>query len=403
MRILLVNKFHWLKGGSETYYFELGKMLKAHGHEVAYFSMYDEKNIKTGDREYFVEPSDMNSKNIFKAFNVIYNRKNKKIMDKALEEFKPDVVHVNLFQRQLTYSIIKACKEKNIPVVFTAHDLQAVCPASAMLCNGKICSACLNKSKFNCVKKRCVKNSFLKSLLCSIEATIYKKSKVYNSFNLIISPSSFVGNMMKNDGVTTKIVTLHNFIDIDFFCNLNGNDNEYAFFFGRLSKEKGIVTLLKAFSKQPYGNLVIAGDGPEKESIIRYINDNNLTNRVKLLGHVSRDEVKTYISNCSFVVLPSIWYENCSYSIIETLSTGKPVIASRIGGNPELIDDGINGFLYRFDDIGELSSIMSKMFKNSELRKKMGENARKYAVERYSMDLYYNKIIDCYSDVVKGG
>ena len=122
MRILLVNKFHWMKGGSETYYFGLGKMLKEHGHEVAYFSMKNEKNITTGDKEYFVEESDMNSKNITKAFDVIYNKKNKKKMEEALDDFKPDIVHLNNFQRQLSASIIDPCVERNIPIVFTAHD-----------------------------------------------------------------------------------------------------------------------------------------------------------------------------------------------------------------------------------------------------------------------------------------
>ena len=192
MKILLVNKFHWPKGGSETYYFELGKLLKEHGHEVGYFSMYDEKNIKTGDKEYFVKPFDGNSKNVFKAFDAIYSKENKRVMEKALDDFEPDIVHINLFQRHLTYSIIEAIKERNIPIVFTAHDLQAVCPASAMLCKGSICSKCLKHSKFNCFKNKCVKGSALKSMLSSIEGTNYKLKKVYDMIDVIVSPSDFV-------------------------------------------------------------------------------------------------------------------------------------------------------------------------------------------------------------------
>ena len=145
MKILLVNKFHWMKGGSETYYFGLGKMLKEHGHEVAYFSMKDDKNITTGDKEYFVEASDMNSKNITKAFDVIYNKKNKKKMEEALDDFKPDIVHLNNFQRQLSASIIEPCIKRHIPIVFTAHDAQAVCPAITMMDKNKnVCSKYIN-------------------------------------------------------------------------------------------------------------------------------------------------------------------------------------------------------------------------------------------------------------------
>lgn len=400
MKILLVNKFHWPKGGSETYYFELGKMLKKHGHEVAYFSMKNDKNIKTGDKEYFVDEFDGNSKNVFKAFDIIYSKKNKRIMEKALEDFKPDIVHVNLFQRHLTYSIIEAVKEKNIPIVYTAHDLQAVCPASAMLCHGDICEKCLKKSKYNCLKYNCVKDSKLKSLLSSIEATHYKNKEVYNMFDLIMPPSNFVGNKIKEDGIKSNIKTLYNFVDINNFNSKENGDDNYAFFFGRLSIEKGIINLLKAFSMQNEGKLYIAGDGPERENIIQFINDNNLNDRVKMLGFLTQKEVKEYIANSSFVVVPSIWYENCPYSILETLATGKPVIGSMIGGIPELIEDGINGYLYEYNDVNKLSELINNMFINKDLREKMGKNARKIAVEKYSLDAYYESLMKIYEKLV---
>ena len=151
MRVLLVNKFHWNKGGSEKYYFELGELLKQHGHEVAYFSMEDEKKIKTGDKEYFVPKFDLNNSSKLKALDVIYNKENEKIMEKALDEFKPDVVHLNNFQRQLSASIIKPIKKRNIPIVFTAHDVQAICPAITMMDNDKNpCELCMKGKYINC-------------------------------------------------------------------------------------------------------------------------------------------------------------------------------------------------------------------------------------------------------------
>ena len=400
MRILLVNKFHWPKGGSETYYFELGKMLKKHGHDVAYFSMNNEKNIKTGDKEYFVNEFDGNSKNIFKAFDIIYSKKNKKIMEAALDDFNPDIVHVNLFQRHLTYSIIEAVKERNIPIVYTAHDLQAVCPASAMLCRGIICEKCMKSSKFNCFKNNCVKNSKLKSLLSSLEATEYKKNNVYDKFDLIMPPSNFVGNKIKEDGVKAKVETLYNFVDINKFNPNDNGDEKYTFFFGRLSIEKGIINLLKAFSMQKEGNLYIAGDGPEKDNILNYIKDNDLTDRVKMLGFLSQDDVKKYVSNSSFVVVPSIWYENCPYSILETFATGKPVIGSKIGGIPELIEDGVNGYLYEYNDVNKLTKLINNLFMNKDLREKMGKKARQIAEEKYSLDAYYENLMKIYEKLV---
>ena len=137
MRILLVNKFHYLKGGSEKYYFELAKLLREKGHQIAFFSMQNEKNVETGEKEYFVNEIDLNTGSKLKALDVIYSKENKKKMIEALEDFKPDIVHVNNFQRQLSESIIEAINEKNIPIIFTAHDLEAVCPNKTMLDENK--------------------------------------------------------------------------------------------------------------------------------------------------------------------------------------------------------------------------------------------------------------------------
>lgn len=156
MKILLVNKFHYLKGGSEKYYFELGELLKENGHEVAFFSMYNAKNVKTGCKEYFVDEIDLNSNNKLKALDVIYSKKNKQKMKEALEDFKPDIVHINNFQRQLSASIIEAIQEKNIPIVYTAHDLQAICPNIVMLdSDNEICEKCANGKYTHCMKKMC--------------------------------------------------------------------------------------------------------------------------------------------------------------------------------------------------------------------------------------------------------
>ena len=133
MKILLVNKFHYLNGGSEKYYFELGKLFKKYGNEVAYFSMKDDRNIKTGDKEYFVEKIDLNTGSKLKALDVIYSKENYKKMQETIDDFKPDIVHLNNFQRQLSESIVECCRKNKIPMVFTAHDVQAICPAICMM------------------------------------------------------------------------------------------------------------------------------------------------------------------------------------------------------------------------------------------------------------------------------
>lgn len=399
MKILLVNKFHYVKGGAEKYYFELGKLLKEHGNEVAYFSMKDDKNIHTGDKEYFVEPIELNNDNKLKAFEIIYSKKNYKIMRDAIEEFKPDIIHLNNFQRQLSASIVEAAYDKEIPMVFTTHDMQAVCPNKDMMNNGKICNECIKKGYSSCIRKKCIKDSRLKSILGVIEMKYYKTHKIYEKINCLISPSTFMKNNLINNGLRyNRFEVIHNFVKETL--TKENSQEEFILFFGRLSKEKGIFNLLKAINEDKYIKLKIAGTGPEKPKIEKYIKDNKLENRVEILGFMENDKIKDYIKKCSFVVVPSIWYENCPYSILETLEVGKPVIASRIGGIPELVEDNVNGFLYKYDDYKDLEQNIKKLYYNRRLIEKMSKNSRIKFEREFSEKVYYDKIMNLYKKII---
>lgn len=402
MRILLVNKFHYLKGGSEKYYFELANLLKEKGHQIAFFSMQNEKNVETGEKEYFVNELDLNTGSKLKALDVIYSKENKRKMLEALEDFQPDIVHVNNFQRQLSESIIEAIKEKNIPIVFTAHDLEAVCPNKTMLDENKnICELCKNGHYINCIKKKCIKSSLLKSILGAVETKYYRTKKVYTKkINKIVTPSNFYKKQLMEYGIEdNRIIAIPNFLDI-YKYDIQTRDDGYALYFGRLSKEKGILNLVEAFSNIKNQKLYIAGDGPEKESIERIIQTRNLEKNIKILGFLNEKEMQEKIANCKFVVLPSIWYDNCPYSILETLTIGKPVIGSDIGGIPELVRDKINGLIFEHDNILDLEEKMKLLFENKELVEEYGIKAKKIAQKEYAKDEYYDKLIEIYKDVL---
>ena len=404
MKILMVNKFHYLKGGSEKYYFDLANLLKENGHEVAYFSMKDERNIKTDCKEYFVEPIDLNTGSKLKAFDVIYSKDNKKKMEEALDDFKPDIVHLNNFQRQLSVSIIEPIKKRNIPIVFTAHDVQAICPAITMMDNDKnICERCIGGKYSNCIKKKCNKGSTLKSVIGAIEGKYYRNKKIYTEkIDKIISPSEFYKSKFIEDGVQAeKVVAMHNFVDIEQY-DVELQDDGYALYIGRLSKEKGILNLINAFAKLDSGKLYIAGEGPEKDNIEKFIKENNLEQRVELLGFLSKEEVIDWTRKCRFTVVPSIWYENCPYSVMETLAIGKPVVGANIAGIPELVKDNRSGFIYKYDDINDLADKMRILFEDRNLAEEFGKNAKMDAKELYAKDVYYKKIMDIYENLIEG-
>lgn len=399
MRILLVNKFHYLRGGSEKYYFELAKLLKSHGHTVAFFSMQNENNIKTGDREYFVDEIDMNTGSKFEALNVIYSKKNKALMEKALEEFKPDIVHINNFQRQLSASIIDAVKEKNIPLIMTAHDLNPICPASIMLYNGEVCEDCITKGYTSCIKKKCIKNSMLKSMLGYIEKKYYDLHKMFCKVDCIISPSEFNKNqLLKGKLKCNDITVIHNFVNETEKTNYTLGD--CAFYFGRLSREKGILNLVEAINNIPGARLIIAGDGPERENIQAYIKEHKLENRITLLGYLNQNDIRENIRKCRFVTVPSICFENCPYSVLETMEIGKPIIGSKIGGIPELVKNDVNGYTYVYDCVDDLTDKLKILFENDEKVNEFSNNSKRLYKENYSAEAYYNKLMTVYNKYI---
>ena len=304
----------------------------------------------------------------------------------------------------MSVSIIEPIKKRNIPIVFTAHDVQAICPAITMMDNDKnICERCIGGKYSNCIKKKCNKGSTLKSVIGAIEGKYYRNKKIYTEkIDKIISPSEFYKSKFIEDGVQAeKVVAMHNFVDIEQY-DVELQDDGYALYIGRLSKEKGILNLINAFAKLDSGKLYIAGEGPEKDNIEKFIKENNLEQRVELLGFLSKEEVIDWTRKCRFTVVPSIWYENCPYSVMETLAIGKPVVGANIAGIPELVKDNRSGFIYKYDDINDLADKMRILFEDRNLAEEFGKNAKMDAKELYAKDVYYKKIMDIYENLIEG-
>ena len=184
MKVLLVNKFHYIKGGSETYYFSLGDLLEKKGHQVIWFSMKDDRNIPCAQKKYFVDHVDFNAsgnpaETAKAAIHLLYSREAGKKFARLLDDEKPDIIHLNIFQSQLTGSIVDEAYKRRIPIVYTAHDLKSVCPNYLMMHHQKTCEKCLDGHYRHCFENSCMKASRAKSLLASLEAYVYKLKKTY--------------------------------------------------------------------------------------------------------------------------------------------------------------------------------------------------------------------------------
>lgn len=404
MKILLINKYYYKKGGTETYTFGLKKMLENHGHEVCVFSMDDEKNISSEYSDYFVDNIDFSKDKIKNAFKLIYSREAYNKLEKLIKEYEPDLCHVNLIYHHITPSIFHVLSKYNIPVIFTAHDYKIICP-NYKIWNKNRCKKCKNGKFINCVLNKCHKDSYLNSFLMTVEAYIHKIIKSYEKIDYIIAPSSFMKNTLVDFGINeSKITVIPNFIDTYMEKNNNKENKigDYILYFGRLSEEKGIHTFVKS-KKYIHNNISykIVGTGPMEEEILKEINKENLEN-IELKGFLDGEELIESIKNSLCVVIPSEWDEVFGLTVIESFINKKVVITSKQGAFPELIDEDFNGNMFNTGDEKDLADKINRIIeKNPEELKQMQEKSYLHAKEKYNQESYYNQLMCIYEAAIK--
>lgn len=408
MKILMVNKFHYFRGGSESYYFGLDELLRSHGHEVIHFAMQDERNQYSPTSEFFVKNVDFNNINgatnkIKAVKNMFYSKEAYQKMKALLAKEHPDIVHIGLIHKQITYSILDAIKEFNIPIVQSVHDLIFVCPNYMMLVNGDNCEKCVAGNKFNCIKNKCIKGSTAKSVLSYIENRYINYKHYYDKIDLFIAECEFYKNILMKDHFTTsKVINLPNFLPPSKKIIQNTNVGEYFLYFGRFSKEKGILTLIEAYKKSNVStSLVLVGGGPEDENIRKYVQKNGLSEKVKFLGYVYGDKMVSILDNAKAVIVPSEWYENCPYSVMEAMARGRIIIASRIAGLPELIEENKTGFLFTSRNADELAEKICCVDGLDALKVcQMSEETSRLAKRVFDSEVYYTKLIGIYQQLI---
>lgn len=405
MKILMVNKFLYSNGGSETYMLNLGAKLEALGHEVQYFGMYDEKNIVGNDCEAYVPNVNFALFNgnvlekVKKGIETVYSRATRKAIGKVLENFKPDIVHLNNINFQLTPSLIYEVKEHGMPIVQTVHDVQIACPCHRFYIEHRkqICEQCAEGTYWHCIKNKCVKNSMIKSILASVESYYYHTRDTYNLIDRYICPSQFIGEKIVNAGIKPeKIEVIYNFAEKVAKEYNTDVSQKYAIYFGRFSEEKGIVSLLNIAASIPDFHLVVAGRGPLEAYVEGQAK--KLPN-VEFVGFKTGQELQKLISGAVFSIYPSEWYENCPLSVIESQALGTPVIGSDLGGTKELIESGKTGMLFRGCDNKALKSVITELWNNEELVAKMSEQCSN--VSQMDIAEYTNYMLHLYHNIIK--
>lgn len=392
MRILMVNKFLYPNGGSETYCFKLGEYLVSIGHEVQYFGMEHEGMCVWNSVDAYTSNLDFHGASMLAKlsypFKVIYSVEARNKIRIVLDDFHPDIVHLNNINFQLTPSIIYEIKKSRIPIVQTVHDCQIACPNHRMYIEhlGVVCDKCIKHGNYiECVRNRCLHASRGRSLVAALESYYYHIRDTYNLVDVFISPSRYMASVMECGGVERKRINiLYNPTDFKFTTHTKINDTDrYILYFGRLSKEKGIETLLEVANRTPNISYIFAGNGPLEATLANRSN-------VKYVGFQSGNALKNLITNAVCTVYPSEWYENCPLSIIESQALGTPVIASDLGGTPELIDVGKTGQVFEAGNDKELSRYINELWGNKKLRNNMHYaclNKKQITMSQYTEDL----------------
>lgn len=411
MKVLLIHKFHYMLGGTETFHYNLADALKAAGHEVIFFSMYDERNIPCPQDKYFVSNVDYNDQSLrglkkaIVGLKVIYNFEAKRKFEQLIKDERPDVAHIGLLHRQITFSVVDVLKKYNIPVVMHLHELTAVCPCYTMLRpDGAICSDCASKGYWNCVKNNCMKGSKAKSILAYAEAKFLQFGGYYNKIDTYIAECDFYKKLVEGAHFTrSPIIRMNNFLPINQEYKAYYNHDDYILYFGRYAREKGVLTILQAYSKMKCNEkLVLVGRGSEEGKIKQFVKENNLEERVVINGAIFGKEMDRIIEKAKVVLVPSEWYENGAFVALQALAKGKIVVASDIAGLSEIIQDGETGFLAEPGNPDSFANAIQKALSLTvDEYIEMSNHIVEYAKQRCDANNYVNKLIGLYNGLIK--
>ena len=391
MRILLVNNSGVRKGGADVVFFNTAELLQRYGHRVSFFALSSENNIPNDFSGYFPKGTDYRSLSfvgkVKSLKDFFYNKEAARNLAQLIQKEKPDVAHIHLFFGGLTVSVLEILKKYNIPVVHSVHDYRLVCPAYTFLDRNN-----------RCALKRCsLEGRFSHSIMLSLDA--YYRKYFNNPVNLVdhfifVSQFSKQKHLQYNNQFESKSGVLYNFRPSNFVQhNFRG---DYILFYGRLSREKGLETLIKSATNLKF-KLKIAGTGPMLQQLQNSQNEN-----FEVLGFKKGKELWDLIQNASYIVVPSEGYENNPLTIVEAFSFGKPVIGSNIGGITELLKNN-RGFLFEPKNVESLNqNIKIAMSLSDKEYQQMSQNVFKFASLNFSEEQHYKSLMSIYHSVLNG-
>lgn len=393
MKILAIHNFHRAgsASGDDQVFKQETAMLEAHGHQVVRYSTINDTFDKAGVWG-----------KLSSALGMLWSCKHYSQVKKIIRKERPDVVHIHTFFPLLSPSVLYAAKKYCGKVVATLHDTRFVCPCATSLRGTQLCNACGDGNYFRMVKYGCFKGSRLQSLVVAAIFTFHRWFRsFYRQIDRYVCLNDNQISLLKDIGFDeAKIIKKYNFVP-DAQGKASGQipadlPSRYAVFYGRIGEEKGIRILQKIWEQLPDIPLVVMGGGPLAEEFAQWAQDRpNIYN----LGYTQHELCLSIVKGGEFVVFPSIWYEGCSMVEIEAQSLGKPLVATDLGFSVEAIEEGFNGFKVPLGDVDGFVRKIRSLWEQPELCVKMGENARKDYLAKYTPEDNYNQLIAVYESL----
>jgi glycosyltransferase involved in cell wall biosynthesis len=382
MKVLLVHDYPDDTGGAERIVFATKKILEEEGHSVLLYA--------PRRHDFFI--------------HAVFSISHYFGVQRDIQRFKPDIMHVHGIYRNVSPSVLLAAERMKVPIVMTLHDFHIVCPKSSLV--DKNLANCKSGFGYRCFYSDCYPRKplnrayqGLKAMKLSLHRFIIRKTVRH-----YISPSACLMDWAgKNFGVN-DVSLLPNFILSDQQFSSKPPKSKTLLFVGKLTEQKGVDVLIKAVDKVRHAipdiRLKVVGDGPEEQKLKELAADLHVTELVAFMGKLSNFQVRKVYDDAFCVVIPSKYVENCSIVGIEAMSKGKVIIASRIGGLPDLVEDNETGFLAEPNDPDDLAKKIMYVMQNDTMLSEMGALARAKYERCFSKPAYYQALLSVYDRIV---
>lgn len=397
MRVLLCHTFHHQRGGDSTYARGLTRLLEGAGHTVVPLAMRHPDNDPSPWETRFVPWVDRRSdlsplQQLASLPGMLWSGHARDATAGLIRDVKPDVVHLQHVHRHLTPSVLDAANRAGVPVFWTVHDYELVCPQGHLFRQAKPCEDCRHEGLRAAVRHRCKWGRLGPSVVVAAEKALHRLRGVWERVDRFLCPSAFLAEVLVRFGVPAhRVFHQPNFLETRPDWNPHPGDGWLVA--GRLAAEKGVDVAIDAARRLPDHRLVICGTGPDEAPLRQRAGA--LAN-VVFLGHLPRPELLQRIREAGAVAVPSRWHENFPYAVLEAQAEGRAVVASRMGGIPEQVSPGIDGELVPPDDPEALAAAIGRLLTTPSLAMQLGDNAARRVRKHLCPERHLEDILQHY-------